>query len=55
MVPYRYTSLLWAMVGGYFVFAEVPDFYTLLGAAIVVLTGLFTLYRELTADRRAVS
>ena len=55
VVPYRYTSLIWAMVGGYFVFAEVPDFYTLLGAAIVVLMGLFTLYRELTAGRRAVT
>ena len=36
-------------------FAEVPDFYTLLGATIVVLMGLFTLFRELTAGRRAVT
>ncbi len=55
VVPYRYTSLIWAIVGGYFVFAEVPDFYTLLGSAIVVLMGLFTLYRELTVGRRAVT
>jgi len=55
VVPYRYTSLIWAMAGGYFVFAEVPDGYTLLGAAIVVSMGLFTLYRELTAGRRAVT
>ena len=51
VVPYRYTSLLWAMAGGYFVFAEVPDKYTLIGSAIVVTMGLFTLYRELTARR----
>jgi len=55
VVPYRYTSLIWAMAGGYFLFAEVPDNYTLVGSAIVVTMGLFTLYRELTAGRRAVT
>ena len=55
VVPYRYTSLLWAMAGGYFIFAEVPDNYTLIGSAIVVVMGLFTLYRELTAGSRAVT
>lgn len=55
VVPYRYTSLIWALIGGYFVFAEVPDKYTLIGATIVVSMGLFTLYRELTAGRRAVT
>ena len=55
VVPYRYTSLLWAMAGGYFIFAEVPDNYTLIGSAIVVAMGLFTLYRELTAGSGAVT
>lgn len=55
VVPYRYTSLIWALIGGYFVFAEVPDGYTLIGAAIVVSMGLFTLYREMTAGRRSVT
>lgn len=55
VVPYRYTSLLWAMAGGYFIFAEVPDKYTLIGSAIVIATGLFTLYRELTSGRRAIT
>ena len=55
VVPYRYTSLIWAMAGGYLIFAEVPDKYTLIGSAIVVAMGLFTLYRELTAGGRAVT
>ena len=55
VVPYRYTSLLWAIAGGYLVFSEVPDKYTLIGSAIVVATGLFTLYRELIAGRRAIT
>ena len=55
VVPYRYTSLIWAMAGGYFIFSEVPDKYTLIGSAVVVAMGLFTLYRELTAGSRAVT
>ena len=47
VVPYRYTSLLWAIVFGYVFFGEVPDALTFLGSAIVVAMGLYTLYREL--------
>lgn len=51
VVPYRYTSLLFSIVLGYIVFAEVPDKYTILGSAIVISMGLFTLYRELVAAK----
>ncbi len=44
--PFRYTSLLWALVLGFFVFGDWPDAVTLLGAAIVVATGVFTFHRE---------
>ncbi|TLP61531.1 DMT family transporter [Parasedimentitalea maritima] len=44
--PFRYTGLLWALLLGWLVFGDWPDPLTLLGAAIVVATGLFTLYRE---------
>jgi len=53
VVPYRYTGLLWAILFGYLVFDEVPDKYMLLGSAIVVAMGLYTLYRELVVSRRA--
>lgn len=46
VAPFRYTSLLVALVLGLFVFGDWPDTVTLLGAAIVVATGLFTLWRE---------
>lgn len=46
VAPFRYTSLLVALILGYFIFNEWPDELTMLGAAIVVATGLFTLYRE---------
>ena len=46
IAPFRYTSLLVALLLGALVFGEIPGALTLLGAAIVVATGLFTLYRE---------
>ena len=46
VAPFRYTSLLVALVLGFFVFGEWPNTLTILGAVIVVATGLFTLYRE---------
>lgn len=52
VVPYRYTSLLWSIFLGYLFYAEVPDSFTLIGSAIVVSMGLFTLYREFVNTRR---
>ncbi len=46
VTPFRYTSLLWAIVFGYLVFSEVPDGVTLIGSLIIVGTGLFAWYRE---------
>ena len=46
VAPFRYTSLLWAIVLGFVVFGDLPDGWTLFGAAIVVGAGLFTLWRE---------
>ena len=55
VVPFRYTSLVWAIGLGYLVFNEVPDTLTLLGSAIVIAMGMFTLYREIVTGRRAVT
>ena len=55
VVPFRYTSLLWAIALGYFIFAEVPDLLTVIGSGIVIATGLFTLYREMINNRRTVT
>lgn len=47
--PFRYSLILWAIVLGLVVFGERPDPWTLVGAAILVGTGLFTLRRERAA------
>lgn len=46
IAPFRYSSLITALILGWFVFGDWPDGLTLLGAAIVVGAGLFTLWRE---------
>jgi drug/metabolite transporter (DMT)-like permease len=52
VAPFRYTSLLWAIVLGFAVFGDWPDFWTLVGASIVVGAGVFTLWREHALARR---
>ena len=49
--PFSYTLLLFATVIGYLVFHDLPDPWTILGGALVVGGGLYTLYRE--SRRRA--
>ncbi|MEY4695915.1 MAG: hypothetical protein RIT14_343 [Pseudomonadota bacterium] len=46
VAPFRYTALLWAIVLGWVGFGTLPDPLTLLGAGLVVGSGIFTLWRE---------
>lgn len=46
VAPFRYSSLIWALGLGWAVFGDWPDRITMLGAALVVTAGLFTLFRE---------
>ena len=46
LAPFSYTQLLWVSVLGFLVFGEVPDAYTITGAAFIVASGLYTAHRE---------
>ncbi|GFE66444.1 DMT family transporter [Litoreibacter roseus] len=46
VAPFRYTSLLVAIIIGMVVFDEFPDLITYAGAVVVVGSGLYTLHRE---------
>lgn len=46
IAPFRYTGLIWALLLGFVVFGEWPSLLTITGAAMIVATGVFTLYRE---------
>ena len=46
VAPFEYISMLWAIAIGYVLFANLPTITMLLGAAIVISSGLFVIYRE---------
>lgn len=53
VVPFDYMQLLWAVLLGWLVFADEPASTTWIGAAIIVASGLYTLYREQRLGRQA--
>jgi len=52
VAPFDYGKLLAAGLLGFFVFAEVPDFWTLVGAAIIIGATLYIAHREAAVGRR---
>jgi drug/metabolite transporter (DMT)-like permease len=53
LAPVHYTMILWGTFYGFVVFSELPDGWTLLGCAVIVASGFYTLHRERLAARRA--
>jgi drug/metabolite transporter (DMT)-like permease len=51
-VPYQYTRIVWEIALGWLVFGDVPDMFTLIGAAIIIGAGLYILWREQIVARR---
>jgi drug/metabolite transporter (DMT)-like permease len=46
LAPFNYSQLVWSILLGWLVFAELPDRLTLLGAAVIVSAGLYVWHRE---------
>lgn len=46
LAPLHYTLIIWGTLYGYFVFGALPDQWTILGCSIIVISGLYTIYRE---------
>jgi drug/metabolite transporter (DMT)-like permease len=53
IAPFLYISLLTHSTAGYLVFGQLPDRWTLGGAAIVIVSGLYLLQRERATSRAA--
>ncbi|SJZ77902.1 Permease of the drug/metabolite transporter (DMT) superfamily [Enhydrobacter aerosaccus] len=53
--PYSYTLLVWVTVLGALVFGDFPDGWTLLGAAVIVASGLYTWHHDRRQVRQAAS
>jgi len=52
VAPFEYVSMIIGLVAGYFIFSEVPTFLMLLGASIVIASGIFIIYRENQLSRQ---
>jgi drug/metabolite transporter (DMT)-like permease len=46
VVPFDYSQLLWAVLLGWWIFDNHPPATTWAGAAVIIASGLYTLYRE---------
>ena len=46
LAPMQYTLIVWGTVWGYLLFAQLPDMWTWIGAAIIAASGFYTLQRE---------
>ncbi|MEA2880376.1 MAG: hypothetical protein QOF14_5572 [Hyphomicrobiales bacterium] len=54
VVPYQYSMIVWSVLLGYWVFGDAPDATTVIGAGIIVGSGLYIFWRE-QATARAVA
>jgi drug/metabolite transporter (DMT)-like permease len=46
IAPFDYTSMIWALVLGYALFGDFPEPVVLAGAAVVIASGVYIIYRE---------
>lgn len=46
VAPYHYTQIFWGALLGYYLFGEVPDQRTIIGACVIVGAGLYLIWRE---------
>ena len=46
VAPMQYSQILWATAFGALLFDEIPDLATIVGAAIVIASGLYIVLRE---------
>ena len=54
VVPFDYSQLLWAVLLGWLLFSDQPPATTWLGAAVIIASGLYTLYREHKLGREKI-
>lgn len=52
VAPLQYTLLLWAVVFGWLIFGDVPQTSIVIGAGLIVLSGLYIFFRENALKRR---
>jgi len=49
LAPFEYTALIGGAIAGYYIWHEVPDRWVITGALVIIGSGLFVIYRELSS------
>jgi len=44
--PIQYTQLFSGIILGYLIFSDLPDIYEIIGSTIIILSGVYIIYRE---------
>ena len=52
LAPIHYTLIIWGTIFGYWVFEDLPDQWTMLGCSVIVVSGLYTTYREFALSKK---
>lgn len=46
VAPMQYSQMIWATIFGFFMFDEIPDAMTVIGAGVIIASGLYIVMRE---------
>jgi drug/metabolite transporter (DMT)-like permease len=46
LAPYPYSQIVWMIGLGWLAFGDLPDFWTLFGAGVIIASGLYIIHRE---------
>ncbi len=52
IAPFDYTMLIWGIIFGWVFWQEIPEAHVLLGAAVIIASGLYLIYRESQAKNK---
>ena len=44
--PFEYTMIINALIIGYFIFHEQPDYYSIIGMTLIIVSGIYIFFRE---------
>jgi len=46
IAPFEYVLLVFAIVNGYWLFGEIPDYFSFVGMTLITLSGIYIFFRE---------
>ncbi len=55
LAPFGYISILWSTILGYLIWSDLPGPRILVGAAVVILSGLYIIYRETMKQAKVIA